>query len=70
MANSYGYSFDLFVFFFLSLNIGKVSVTFADMIAILLEKMNLGHGFSADIAAQKQTVFGMCVCPGLFWPAL
>lgn len=46
-----------FIFFFLSLNIGKVSVTFTDMIAILLEKMNLGQGFSADIAAQKQTVF-------------
>jgi iron complex transport system permease protein len=47
----------LIVFFFLSLNIGKVSVTFTDMIAILLKKMNLGQGFSADVAAQKQTVF-------------
>ncbi|HBG22680.1 MAG TPA: ABC transporter permease, partial [Peptococcaceae bacterium] len=47
----------LIAFFFLSLNIGKVSVTFTDMIAILLKKMNLGQGFSADIVAQKQTVF-------------
>jgi iron complex transport system permease protein len=47
----------LIAFFFLSLNIGKVSVTFTDMIAILLKKMNLGQGFSADVAAQKQTVF-------------
>ena len=45
------------VFFFLSLNIGKIHVTFADMITIFLHKMNLGQGFTADITAQKQIVF-------------
>ena len=47
----------LIIFFFLSLNIGKVHVTFADMIAIFLEKMKIGQGFAADITAQKKTVF-------------
>lgn len=43
--------------FVLSLNIGKVQVTFADMITITLEKLHLSQGFDADITVQKETVF-------------
>jgi iron complex transport system permease protein len=43
--------------FFLSLNIGKVHVTFADIIAMFLDKMNINQEVAANIAAQKQIVF-------------
>ncbi len=47
----------LILLLLISVNVGKVSVTFADIIKISLSKLGLASGFSEDVELQKMTVF-------------
>ncbi|NLC51995.1 MAG: iron chelate uptake ABC transporter family permease subunit [Firmicutes bacterium] len=43
--------------FIITLNIGKVQVTFADMVTVFLDKIKLSQSFALEVAEQKQTIF-------------